>query len=362
MTDQEFMPRRYVPDYKGGSTAWEAPSNIALVKYWGKKEPQLPANPSLSFTLSQAVSKTVLTYRRREKLAAGFSFEINLEGRPEDSFRPKIQVFFERINRYLPFLKEFHFHIQTSNSFPHSSGIASSASGMAALALCLCDAERGWTEIGEADFLRKASFLARLGSGSAARSVGGPLSIWGEHPAVPGSSDLYALNNPFELHPVFHDFRDTVLLVESGRKAVSSSRGHNLMQGHPFATARFAQAYDHISILKEALTTGDLDAFMALVEQEALTLHALMMSGKPGFLLMKPNTLEILARVREYRQASQVPVCFTLDAGANVHLLYPESVQEQVGTFIDEALVEFCQNEQYICDQIGFGAKKMYIH
>src|SRR5690606_15288203 len=143
----------------------------------------------------------------------------------ETSFRPKVQSFFERILPYMPFLKDFHFRIETSNSFPHSSGIASSASGMAALALCLCEAERRWAETEEQDFLRKASFLARLGSGSAARSIGGPLVLWGEHPSLPGSSDLYALDNPFDLHPEFHGLRDTVLLVEAGRKAVSSSQG-----------------------------------------------------------------------------------------------------------------------------------------
>src|SRR5690606_28444817 len=107
-----------------------------------------------------------------------------------ESFRPKIEIFLKRIVTYLPFLKEYHFKIETSNSFPHSSGIASSASGMAALALCLMDLEKELDPGMEADFFNnKASFLARLGSGSASRSIEGDLILWGADQEFPKSSD-----------------------------------------------------------------------------------------------------------------------------------------------------------------------------
>ena len=101
---------------------------------------------------------------------------------------------------------------------------------------------------------------------------------------------------------------------------------------------------------------GDLEAFIKIVESEALTLHAMMMTSMPYFILMKPNTLQIINAIWKYRNETKTPVCFTLDAGANVHVLYPENVKESVLQFIQSELVGYCQNGQYLCDQIGFGA------
>ena len=111
--------------------------------------------------------------------------------------------------------------------------------------------------------------------------------------------------------------------------------------------------------MKTVLESGDLDEFIKIVESEALTLHAMMMTSMPYFILMKPNTLEIINKIWKFRNETQIPVCFTLDAGANVHVLYPENVQEKVLEFIKDELVGYCQNSQYICDEIGFGATKL---
>ena len=104
---------------------------------------------------------------------------------------------------------------------------------------------------------------------------------------------------------------------------------------------------------------GNLKSFIEIVESEALTLHAMMMTSVPYFILMKPNTLEIINRIWAFRESSNTNVCFTLDAGANVHVLYPESEKEEVFQFIKNELVAYCENGQYICDRIGFGAKKL---
>ena len=98
---------------------------------------------------------------------------------------------------------------------------------------------------------------------------------------------------------------------------------------------------------------------MSLVESEALSLHAMMMTSMPYFILMKPNTLEIINKIWKFRSETQSPVCFTLDAGANVHVLYPENVKEKVLQFIQHELVGYCQNGQYICDEIGNGAQDL---
>lgn len=358
MTEKDFIPSAYSKTLDKGSFEWSAPSNIALVKYWGKKPGQIPANPSISFTLNECKTITRLTYEHNEDLQ-GISFDLLFEGQPKESFRPKIEKFFERAAEYLPFLKKYHFTIDTRNTFPHSSGIASSASGMAALAMNFMSLERQLNpDMTDEYFYTKASFLARLGSGSAARSIRGRVVIFGEHEGTPGSSDLYGTEFA-DVHQVFQNYKDTILLVDKGEKQVSSSVGHDLVHGHPFAGERFMQAHRNLSAVKSVLASGDLEGFIKYTESEALILHAIMMTSMPYFILMKPNTLEIINRIWKFRQDTGIPVCFTLDAGANVHVLYPENVAVKVLEFIKSELLGYCQNNQYICDEIGAGAANL---
>ena len=151
------------------------------------------------------------------------------------------------------------------------------------------------------------------------------------------------------------------MLVDKGEKQVSSTVGHNLMHNHPFAEERFKQAHKNLSTLKNVLESGDLKAFIEIVESEALTLHAMMLTSTPYFILMKPNTLQVIDKIWNFRKASGTHLCFTLDAGANVHVLYPESETKEVYEFIKSELVAYCQNGHYICDRIGFGAKQLPI-
>ena len=356
MTATDFIPPKPSTAIDNGHFSWSAPSNIALVKYWGKKENQIPANPSLSFTLNTSKTVTSLAFTKKET-DGNFSFDLLFEGKAKEDFKPKIQKFFERIDIYCPYLKHYHIKIDTYNTFPHSSGIASSASGMAALAMNIMSLEKAlYPEMTEDYFNRKASFLARLGSGSACRSVKGKVVVWGTHAEIEGSSDLFGVEFPATIHRNFENYQDTILLVDVGQKQVSSNVGHDLMHNHPFAEQRFAQAHQNLSALKTALATGDLDSFITIVESEALTLHAMMMTSLPYFILMKPNTLEIIDAIWRFRKETQIPVCFTLDAGANVHVLYPENAIMPVLQFIKDELVGFCKNGAYLCDEVGNGA------
>ena len=360
MTEKDFIPKQYSKEIEQGKVKWQAPSNIALVKYWGKVKDQIPANPSVSFTLDSGKTTTSLRYEKKAGQGADFDFELFFENEKKESFRPKISQFFERVEKYLPFLKDYKFTIETSNSFPHSSGIASSASGMAALALCLTDLEKQLSgEMTREYFLRKSSFLARLGSGSACRSIEGELVVWGLHNSIYESNDLYGVPFRGEIHDNFKNYRDTILLVDKGEKQVSSTTGHGLMKEHPFAEQRFKQAHDNLDRLKKIFRSGDLPEFVKIMESEALTLHAMMMTSQPYFLLMKPNTLEIINRVFQFRQKTGLHLCFTLDAGANVHLLYPEKEEAETSDFIEKELLEFCQNRQFIADRVGKGATKL---
>jgi diphosphomevalonate decarboxylase len=354
-TEKDFIATTY-NSITSANFEWSAPSNIALVKYWGKKENQIPANPSISFTLNHCKTITKLEVVKKSE-TQDISFELLFEGKPKEDFKPKIRKFLERIAPYCPYIKDYHFKIDTQNTFPHSSGIASSASGMAALAVNIMRLEKTIIpSISDEYFYSKASFLARLGSGSACRSIKGEVVVWGNHDAILGSSDLFGIAFS-EIHENFNNYQDTILLVDKGEKQVSSTLGHNLMHNHPYAEQRFAQAHKNLTALKEVLTTGNIAEFIKIVESEALTLHAMMLTSMPYFILMKPNTLAIINALWNFRNKTQIPVCFTLDAGANVHVLYPAAVKEKVLQFIQDELVAYCQNGQYICDCIGTGAK-----
>jgi diphosphomevalonate decarboxylase len=357
-TDQ-FLVKSTLKFIDTASFRWQTPSNIALVKYWGKSNPQIPKNASISFTLNNCHTITTIDFVKKEK-SDEVVFNLFFEGKPKDEFKPKIAEFFKRVEEYCPYILEYEMTINSENSFPHSSGIASSASGLSAIAMCLMSLEKELnTGLSEGFINKKASFLARLGSGSASRSIEGPIVVWGNHPEVEGSSDLFGVQFPYKVHPFFENYQDVILLVDKGEKQVSSTIGHNLMHEHPYAENRFNQANENLGTMSKILQEGNSKDFINLVESEALTLHAMMLTSSPYFILMKPNTLEIINKIWEYRQENNSNICFTLDAGANVHVLFPEGEKENILQFVDNQLSKYCQKNHYICDTVGFGAKKL---
>jgi diphosphomevalonate decarboxylase len=346
------------PVRKEGSVGWAAPSNIAIVKYWGKYPGQLPANASLSMTLEKAVTRTRIGYSWQKK-ANGVQLDFAFEGKKAPDFEKRIRKYLESITDYFPWLSRVKLVIHSENTFPHSSGIASSASAMGALSLGLCEIEEQLFGKPMADdFFRKASFMARLGSGSAARSLFGKLSIWGYTASCRDSSDEYAIPAK-QMHENFLGMRDSILIIESGKKQVSSSMGHDLMKSNPYAKLRFDAAEENMRRLCSIVREGDISQFIDVLENEALTLHAMMMTSIPGFLLMQASSIEAIHRIREYRKKSGTNVGFTLDAGANVHVLYPENEAGQVGVFIENELKELCENELIIHDRMGNGPVKL---
>lgn len=357
MSTRQFIPSAFNLTVEKATYKWQTPSNIALVKYWGKSDPQIPKNASISFTLNNCHTTTSIQFDKIQK-GNNVAFELFFEGQVKEAFKPKIAQFFDRIKEYCPYIFEYNMVIDSENSFPHSSGIASSASGLSAIAMCLLSLEKELNPSLTTEYInKKASFLARLGSGSASRSIEGPLVVWGEHPEIDESSDLFGVKFPHKVHAVFNNYQDAILLVDKGEKQVSSTVGHNLMHNHPFAEQRFVQANDNLSKISKVLQEGNLDAFINIVESEALTLHGMMLTSNPYFILMKPNTLEIINEIWKYRKETGSKICFTLDAGANVHVLYPEKEKEKVNLFIEKELSRHCQNGQFILDNIGFGAK-----
>jgi len=340
-----------------GKVGWKSPSNIALIKYWGKYGNQLPLNPSISFTLSQAFTQSSIEYESKSKTAEKIDLDFFFEGKLNPHFAKRVKSYFQSLLPIFPFLSQLKLTIHTDNSFPHSSGIASSASSMSALALCICSMENKiFKTLGnKEEFLRKASFVARLGSGSASRSIYPKLSVWGETPDFEDSSDLYSIPAKQVLHEKFRRFRDDILIVSKEAKSISSSDGHLIMSQHRFKEPRISQAKKRLHFLIKALKEGNYQRFGEIVEKEALTLHGMMMTATPAYLLMEPNTIKIIQEIQNFRNRTGLPVFFSLDAGPNVHMLYPSSVEDKIHLFTDEKLVKYCKNGEYIKDYLGSG-------
>ncbi|NBU51913.1 MAG: diphosphomevalonate decarboxylase [Chitinophagia bacterium] len=336
---------------------WKSPSNIALVKYWGKHGRQLPANPSVSLTLSQAYTDTQVKYDYHSNAIKEPKINFLFEGKPMPAFEQKVRDFLLSIKDVYPLIMSLDLEIESSNSFPHSSGIASSASAMSALAMCLLDIEK--TILGEDTIdLQKASLIARLGSGSASRSVYPKIAAWGKSEFLPDSSDEYAVPCSVGIDKVFHSFHDDILIVSREEKKVSSRAGHALMNDNPYSAARFSQARQHMGAILDSMEKGDLESFGAIVEKEALTLHALMMSSTPPYMLMEANSIHIIKAIQSFRQDTGTKVYFTLDAGPNIHMLYPAGEKEKVAELRD-SLLPFCYNETIIEDHVGDGPVKL---
>lgn len=347
-------------DFSGGTSSWRSPSNIALIKYWGKKGFQIPSNPSISMTLSDSYTETLIKYSPSQH-PGKISFDFFFEGEKKPQFGQKIANFLETVSDIFPFLKNFHLEIHSSNTFPHSAGIASSASAMSALALCLCSMEQqiaGYIDEHD-DFFQKASNIARIGSGSASRSIYGGFVTWGKIDSLQETSDFYASPLKTSIHPIFQDLHDTILIINKNEKAVSSRAGHGLMENHPFGAARINQAFKNLDELSVYLTDGNFDGFVKIVENEALTLHALMMASNPGYLLIQPGTLNVIQKIWDFRKQTKTNIVFTLDAGPNVHLLYPERETKTVRDFVKNELLADCDENKIIDDKLGEGPKKL---
>lgn len=332
--------------------AWTSPSNIALVKYWGKRGNQLPQNASISFTLKNAVTELSISAQKlasQNKLSLDFWFESS----PNLKFKEKIEKFLITQTARFPWLLNHHLEIHSSNTFPHSSGIASSASSMSALNLCLLSLDELYRDkkYEQKEFFSLASELSRLGSGSASRSVYGGIVSWGN------VSENYA--TPFsDAHAVFNNYCDSILIVDEGTKSVSSRAGHGLMENHPFKDERYKIASANFTKIAHALKSGNIESFIEVVEEEALMLHAMMMTSRPSYILLKPQSLLLIEKIRAYRTEKSIPVCFTIDAGPNIHLLYPKSHETLVRKWIDEELAVKCIHDEMGSGPINIEARK----
>jgi len=337
--------------------SWRAPSNIALIKYWGKRAYQLPDNGSLSITLEKTSTTTTLSFKRKRGVEKNISFEYYFHGNRHHRFEKKTERVLNDLISKMPFLTDYELIFQSENNFPHSAGIASSASSMSALALCLVSMEEivNKKKLSKDAFFQRASFIARIGSGSASRSVYGGIVTWGNIPFIDPSSDDYATSYLIPKESRLHHLRDIILIVSSKEKTVSSTSGHALMSEHPYREGRISQANSNLSKMANAIRNDNYQLIGTIAENEALSLHALLMTSSPDGLLLKPNTLYIIEAIKGFREQTGLDLFFTIDAGPNVHLIYYEDQRDQVLSFVQNTLTQFCENGQWIDDKIGNG-------
>ena len=343
----------------GIQIGWKAPANIALIKYWGKHGKQLPDNASLSISLNKTSTTTYLTLQKKSGSSNDISLKYFFHGEKQEKFEYKMVQFLTSLAPEMPFLSHYGLSFQSTNNFPHSAGIASSASSMAALALCLVSLEELVTRKSrnKDEFLRQASCIARLGSGSASRSVYGGIVSWGNSPFLPQSSNEFASIFPLQKESRLNRVRDIILIVSTSEKKLSSRDGHSLMNAHPYREGRRIQAANNLKALTEAIGSDNYQEIATISENEALSLHALLISSQADGLLLQPETLHIIREIRQFRFSTGLDLFFTIDAGPNVHLIHYEDQREQVLAFVKERLLPYCENGRYLDDHIGEGPK-----
>jgi len=288
--------------------------NIAFIKYWGNRDEnlRLPVNPSLSMNLAGLETVTTVTFD------AELAEDEVVIGNQVQSGWPK-----HRVSAHLDLFRaragvNTKAHVTSNNNFPAGAGIASSASAFAALSVAAAAAV-GLT-LSEAEL----SALARRGSGSASRSIPSGFVEW--HMGT-GDEDSFATSLA---GPEHWPLADVVAVISKTHKTTGSTEGHALAGTSALQAARVASAEERLQRCKMALMARDFDAFAEIVELDSTTMHAVMMTSNPPLYYWEPQTLAVMKHIRAWRAAG-LPVCFTVDAGANVHCL---TLQEHTETLI----------------------------
>lgn len=288
-------------------------SNIAFVKYWGNRDDslRLPANGSISMNL--AGLETITTVRFDPALPAD---RLILGGEEQGDGA------LSRVSRHLDHVRaltgtQTRALVVSRNNFPAGTGIASSASAFAALTVAACAALQ--IDLPE----RQLSALARLGSGSACRSIPSGYVEW--HPG-----DSHEMSFAETLAPPDHwPLVDLVAIVSRAHKAVGSTGGHAVAPTSPLQPARVADAERRLRLCRAAILNRDFEALAQVIELDALMMHAVMMTSKPALIYWLPATLRIMQAVQEWRRAG-LPAAFTIDAGPNVHVITTAQFRDAV--------------------------------
>ncbi|MBN1538107.1 MAG: diphosphomevalonate decarboxylase [Anaerolineales bacterium] len=288
-------------------------SNIALIKYWGDRDTDwhIPANGSISmnldglFTLTTAITAPQLS-----------GDQIIIDAKPAiKSTQQRVVQFLDRFRQLFGIYH--YFRVESTNNFPSGTGIASSASAFAALSLAVTTASG--INLSEAELSR----LARLGSGSACRSIPGGFVEW-------QAGHDHASSFSFSIAPPAHwPLVDCIVIVQEQTKQVSSLEGHALAVTSPLQSIRISHADQRLSDCRKSIMSRDFDLLARIIELDCHMMHAVMITSDPPLLYWQPATLAVMQSVIQWRKAG-LPVCYTIDAGANIHVLCEGEYQDQI--------------------------------
>ncbi len=287
--------------------------NIAFIKYWGNRNHmlRLPANGSISMNLAGLHTRTTVTFAPQYPADT-----LTLNGEAvQGAGLERVHAFLERIRRMSG--QKWYARVESANDFPTGAGIASSAAAFAALALA--GSAAAGLHLDETELSR----LARTGSGSACRSVPAGFVEW---LAGTGDADSRAVS----LAPPEHwALTDCIAVVSTQHKPTGSTRGHTLAETSPLQDARVQDAPRRLDLCRQAILQRDFEAFARVIELDCNMMHAVMMTSAPPLLYWEAATLEVMHAVRQWRAEGR-PVCYTIDAGPNVHVLCPREHAPQV--------------------------------
>lgn len=281
----------------------QAPSNIAFIKYWGKKDEalRLPENGSISMNLSNLLTTTTVEFNSEYREDG-----ITINGIKESNEGSRAIMHLDRIRKLANINDKAK--VVTKNNFPTGTGLSSSASGFAALTVA------GVKAVGLSLSEKELSILARQGSGSACRSIPDGFVEWldGDTSDTSYSISLYPEN--------YWDIVDVVAVVSKNKKEISTTEGQKLVDSSPFFPVRLQKIKDIIKLIKQYMAEKNFQAFGELLESEALELHAIMLTSKPSLIYLLPASLRIMHAVKEWREEG-LAVYFTVNTGQDIHLI-----------------------------------------
>jgi len=301
-------------------STWLATPNIAVVKYWGKRDStlNLPYNGSVSVTMDETVS-TRTTVEFDTSLSRDI-FSLNgISARKDET---------ARVSRVLDVVRasagiRVRARVSSENNFPTAAGIASSASGFAALACAAADA---------ADICassRQLSIFARSGSGSACRSVVGGFAEWKKGSKKDGS-DSYAV----QIAPASHwsSLRNVIAITDAGRKLIGSDAGMQLtVSGSALYKERLRKMPSLIRGMKSAILSRDLASFLSLAMKESSNMHAVMLDSTPPIIYLNDISHAIMRAVHAFnKQEGGIVAGYTFDAGPNAHVYTNEKNAKKI--------------------------------
>ena len=302
-----------MPDHPVRTATSIANANIAFIKYWGNRDNtlRLPMNGSISMNLDELYTRTTVSFQPSLSFDELIINGHEVRGQGLDRISYLLDIIRGMANIYE------QAEVISENNFPSGAGIASSASAFAALALA--GSKAAGLSLSEPELSR----LARRGSGSAARSIPSGFVEW-----QPGASDEDSF--AFSIaEPGHWDLVDCVAIVSASHKKTGSTEGHYIASTSPLQAARVADAPRRLEICRSAILERDFSAFTSIVELDSDMMHAVTMTSTPALYYWKPASLEVMSCVRAWR-ADGIPVCYTVDAGPNVHVICPETEAQGV--------------------------------